>query len=72
MENKEVAEKLKITSIKMIVYRILPILASGGLIVFVAKNHGIADEIKVYVILGVVVMMIFAVLKVEQMKAGLM
>ncbi len=66
MENKEVAEKLRITSIKMIVYRILPILASGSLIVFVAKNHGIADEIKVYIILGVVVMMIFAVLKVEQ------
>lgn len=72
MENKETVKKYWILTIKIIVYRMLPFLVSGFFAIFLAKYLRIDEEIKVYMVLGIFAISIFALLKggekVEELK----
>ena len=50
----------------MIVYRIIPILLGGLLAVYTAKHPVLRADIKVYIIVGILVITLNAVLKVEK------
>lgn len=66
METNERVERLRDITKMIIAYRAVPFLVGGFLIVFIAKNHGIIEDIKMYLIFGILIIMIFVVLEVEK------
>lgn len=66
MEKRERVEKLNSLTQKIIAYRMIPFMVAAIIVVFIAKVLLINEVIKVYLIIGVLVLFIFAFLACEK------
>ena len=66
MEKRERVEKLNSLTQKIIAYRMIPFMVAAIIVVFIAKILLINEVIKVYLIIGVFVLFIFAFLACEK------
>ncbi len=66
MEKRERVEKLNSLTQKIIAYRMIPFMVAAIIVVFIAKVLLINEVIKVYLIIGVLVLFIFAFLECEK------